>query len=113
MHELAERYLEQAFGGKARRKNAEALESFREDWLMEAGKIRAPFSVEQQAALNRFQAAQTMHPFTCGGDGCGQTLVAFEVWRCPNPRCEYTQDWAWFGMSDDSLVFWPGGAPIA
>ena len=80
--------------------------------------IEAPWTSEQVAALNRFQAKPWAHPFTCARcrDTLGTSeatrvrhigpgryvlrevinerlLVATEAgWVCPT--CDYTQDWA-------------------
>jgi hypothetical protein len=76
--------------------------------------LRAPFSPDQVAALNDYQQAGWMHPFTCPnrGDGKHRTttdlgiLVATEAgWTCPD--CDYTQGWAHSFMAD------PAAAPPA
>jgi len=57
--------------------------------------IHAPWTAEQVDALNRFQHASVVHPFTCPGhDGGGdRTLVATRRgWICCH--CGYTQTWA-------------------
>ncbi len=64
------------------------------------GTIYAPFTRDQQDALNRFQASGTFHPFTCANDGT--PLYAGEMWRCR--RCTYTQDWAHAFMADGSVT---------
>ncbi|MFF2674035.1 hypothetical protein ACFVTT_35385, partial [Streptomyces niveus] len=60
--------------------------------------IRAPWTPEQVAALNRFQQRGRMHPFTCGNlhaDSQSPVLTATpDGWRCPTPGCGYEQDWA-------------------
>jgi len=59
------------------------------------GKIYAPFTPEQVAALNRWQQRGDFHPFTCPHrvDGEAINLVAEPGgWRCP--ACDYRQDWA-------------------
>jgi hypothetical protein len=73
--------------------------------------IRAPWTPEQVAALNRFQAEGGMHPFTCGGEHApgSPALVAYtDGWRCPQPygeACDYRQDWAHAFMADPGA--WP------
>jgi hypothetical protein len=65
--------------------------------------IRAPWTPEQVAALNRFQAESGMHPFTCGNDHATGALhlVAHEDgWHCWLPDCDYRQDWAHRFMAD-------------
>lgn len=55
--------------------------------------MKAPFTNEQVKALNEFQNSGMFHPFTCGK--CRADLVAHQDgWHCPNPQCDYTQDWA-------------------
>jgi hypothetical protein len=68
----------------------------------------APWTTEQVASLNAYQAAGVFHPFTCGISACRaedhlkrQPLIAFtDGWHCL--RCEYTQDWAHVWMADGS-----------
>lgn len=64
--------------------------------------IRAPWTSEQVTALNLFQQQGGMHPFTCGAlHENGESLVLDAThagWICPDPACEYTQDWAWTFM---------------
>jgi len=62
---------------------------------MHAGMIFAPFSPGQVDALNRWQNAGTVHPFTCpdSHDGGDRDLVArVDGWHCPT--CGYQQKWA-------------------
>jgi len=62
--------------------------------------IRAPWTPEQVAALNRYQQAHDFHPYTCGGnrkdewhlDGEGVLVATEKGWVCP--YCNYTQNWA-------------------
>ena len=60
--------------------------------------ITAPWTPEQVTALNHHQDAGAMHPFTCGNlhdDSQSPVLTATaDGWRCPNPTCDYRQDWA-------------------
>jgi hypothetical protein len=60
--------------------------------------ITAPWTDEQVTALNRYQDAGEVHPFTCGNlhaDSRSPVLLATpNGWRCPNPTCDYQQDWA-------------------
>ena len=57
-------------------------------------KIIPPWNYEQVDALNRFQRAGYMHPFTCPNDHPGdKELMARRTgWLCPH--CDYTQYWA-------------------
>ena len=62
-------------------------------------KITPPWSPEQVAALNAWQANGRVHPFTCGNrdtpehDKDGGQLIADKTgWRCP--VCGYRQYWA-------------------
>lgn len=54
-------------------------------------KNETPWSVEQVAALNRYQSAGWMHPFTCPS-GHGALLATSTGWTCSG--CDYTQQWA-------------------
>ena len=65
--------------------------------------VKAPWPPDQVEALNRFQACEWVHPFTCGQrdrathptitNGDFGVLIATENgWICPD--CDYTQDWA-------------------
>ena len=48
--------------------------------------VSAPFTDDQVASLNAYQAAGSGHPFTCGPDGCQAVAQAErDGWRCP--RC--------------------------
>jgi hypothetical protein len=61
--------------------------------------VSVPFSDDQVASLNAYQAAASGHPFTCGTDGCREVLRAErDGWRCP--RCGYWQGWAHAFMAD-------------
>lgn len=71
-------------------------------------KLCAPWTVEQVAALNRWQNTGHVHPFTCGNDRMdaahvtyqaghpdqdfGQLVASIHGWFCP--VCSYRQDWA-------------------
>jgi hypothetical protein len=67
--------------------------------------IRAPWTAEQVEALNRWQASDFVHPYTCGSgyrtnrsihpDGEGRLVATEHGWVCPN--CDYRQEWAWAG----------------
>jgi hypothetical protein len=66
---------------------------------LEAKIIRAPWSHDQVASLNGFQASGFFHPFTC--DRGSHTLRATASgWVCPQD--DYTQDWAHDFMLDGS-----------
>lgn len=60
--------------------------------------IRAPFTPEQQAALNASQADTETPVWTCPNDDQG-VLVAGPHWSCPT--CDYTQYWAHRFMAAD------------
>ncbi|MFJ3258475.1 hypothetical protein ACIPK9_37310 [Streptomyces sp. NPDC086771] len=68
--------------------------------------ITAPWTTAQVDALNHYQNAGQMHPFTCGSlhaDGRSPVLTATtDGWRCPNPACDYRQDWAHVFMAADA-----------
>ena len=71
---------------------------------MSDGKIHAPWTGTQVAALNEYQHDQWFHPFTCaycreslGTEDDDRLLVAtVNGWECPT--CDYCQTWAWEGM---------------
>ncbi|MBO0719048.1 MAG: hypothetical protein J2P55_17195 [Rhizobiales bacterium] len=59
--------------------------------------IRAPWSTDEIAALNRYQRRGMFHPFTCphhtGMEGDDRMLFATrDGWICAH--CDYRQDWA-------------------
>lgn len=78
-------------------------------------KVSTPWTAKQVAALNRWQAAGTVHPFTCGNDRSdeahtryadamhidnGQLVATADGWRCP--ACNnYRQNWAHDFMFED------------
>lgn len=66
-------------------------------------KITAPFSPEQVDALNAWQSAGLVHPFTCGTETCRTPLIATPLgWECA--YCEYTQNWAHDFMADPEVT---------
>ncbi|MFI1525466.1 hypothetical protein [Streptomyces griseus] len=70
--------------------------------------ITAPWSSEQVAALAQFQTNSGMHPFTCGADRHTQSpnlVPSHSGWHCPDPACDYRQDWAHKFMADPTT--WP------
>lgn len=71
-------------------------------------RIQAPFLDEEVIQLNSWQSNHPFHPFTCGGDHDRPVnLVATRSgWVCPDPECDYTQDWAHEFMA--SWVPWIG-----
>lgn len=81
--------------------------------------IRAPWTPEQVAALNRFQREGGMHPFTCGGEhapGLPVLVARIDGWHCSDPYgegCDYRQDWAHPFMADpDAWPQTPASAPV-
>lgn len=75
-------------------------------------KLVAPWTEEQVATLNRYQASGIGHQYTCGWDTCGgkeetglrMPLVATDRgWCCSWRECSYTQDWA-HGFDADAGV---------
>lgn len=57
--------------------------------------FRVPFTPDEVEALNTFQIADFMHPFTCPNDHGfrdRRLKATLEGWICPH--CTYTQDWA-------------------
>ncbi len=64
---------------------------------------KAPWIDAEVHALNAWQDFGMVHPFTCGTDGCGQSLIATnDGWVCPD--CDYIQDWAHTYMVDGSYI---------
>jgi hypothetical protein len=78
--------------------------------MAEIPKARAPFSADQVASLNGYQASGVFHEFTCGNDSCPaldfdikMTLEArTDGWHCQASGCGYAQDWAHAFMADGS-----------
>ncbi len=85
--------------------------------------MKAPWTPEQVAALNRWQQSDFIHPFTCGnrsrethqtitnGD-FGVLVATANGWVCPD--CDYTQDWAHDCMLNepiDPLAEWRTQSP--
>lgn len=71
--------------------------------------LKAPWTDEQVATLNRYQRDSRFHPFTCGSENrrdarhmaavfehnlqdAGQLHATVNGWVCM--ACKYTQDWA-------------------
>ncbi len=85
-------------------------------------KVFAPFTPDQVASLNGYQASGRFAEFTCGNGQCPgdqAVLVAAEDgWHCPS--CSYTQDWAHQPMADGTwrrhmahaVVTVDGGEPV-
>jgi hypothetical protein len=76
-----------------------------DDW--ESKLAHAPWTEDQVASLNAYQADPPFHPYTCFFDGGIQhgdlgsetRLVAHaDGWHCP--ECSYTQDWAQSSLAD-------------
>jgi len=64
-----------------------------------SNQIAAPFSDDQVASLNAYQASDSFHPFTCGSLECREVLQAdSDGWSCA--KCSYRQDWAHEFMAD-------------
>ena len=54
--------------------------------------MKAPFTDEQVARIQEWQADKYVHPLTCGNENCCMTLdVTKDGLVCP--LCGYTQDW--------------------
>ncbi|WP_329217380.1 hypothetical protein [Streptomyces microflavus] len=73
--------------------------------------ITAPWTSEQVAALEAFQTASGMRPFTCGADQHSlppRLVPSHSGWYCPDPACDYRQDWAHAFMADPAA--WSGKA---
>ena len=61
--------------------------------------INAPFTPDQVNTLNAYQDLGITHPYTCalrsqhpGEEGI--LIATTKGWKCPEDKCEYTQDWA-------------------
>lgn len=84
--------------------------------------IRAPWTPEQVAGLNRYQYARVFHPYTCGGErgdvahadraeaygeDAGLLQATPDGWVCP--VCNYRQDWAhaWSAGSMSNMLAVP------
>lgn len=92
--------------------------------------VRAPWTDEQVAGLNAWQAAGHVHPFTCGsedheivlprdreqraahpewpGTGHAVLIATPEGWVCSIQECAYRQDWA-----HDFMLQGPPPNPLA
>lgn len=82
------------------------------------GKIVAPWNAETAEALNAYQVAGVMHPFTCARDsqhGAGYLLAAEQGWVCTEDGCGYTQDWAHDFMTTEAArtPFWQRAEVLA
>lgn len=77
--------------------------------------IMMPWNEEQVAALNGYQRAGVMHPFTCGyrddhyAADPGILVATTTGWECPYKHCEYFQFWAHEFMADPHWIDCPGG----
>jgi hypothetical protein len=73
-------------------------------------RIFAPWTDDQVVVLNGWQESPTVHPFTCGGSVHEQhrvrpSLVAVnDGWMCPDPACNYRQNWAHSFMADSTVL---------
>lgn len=66
----------------------------------EADKLYAPWTAKQRLALARYQHDGSNHPYTCP-QGHGPLIPSsLSGWWCRQPRCSYTQDWAWRAHSE-------------
>jgi hypothetical protein len=74
------------------------------------GQIKTPWSMEQVAALWRWQSCDYVHEFTCPNradhpvmnNEKGVLIPTVRGWICQ--CCDYTQDWAHDFMFDDPLL---------
>jgi hypothetical protein len=69
--------------------------------------MKAPFTPDQVKALNAYQEAGMLHPFTCPGDHehCydrRELIATTSGWVCQCGR--YTQDWAHDFMTNPSML---------
>lgn len=63
--------------------------------------IKAPWTDEQVAALNRWQHYGFVHEFTCPNDHDAVLVAHNSGWICP--LCDYTQDWAFETMFEEQV----------
>src|SRR4051812_19774913 len=73
-------------------------------------RLHAPWTPSEVDALNRWQRACVVHPFTCPDDhgGADRALVATRKgWVCCH--CDYRQDWAHSFMLQDGELRRPDG----
>ena len=64
--------------------------------------VKAPWTPDQVASLNGYQASEKYHPYTCRNRGAsfhrwrlgdkGVLIPTTSGWICSD--CDYTQDWA-------------------
>lgn len=69
-------------------------------------KITAPWTIDQVSALNRWQDAGFVHPFTCPNDSAA-LVATYDGWRCLAPNCGFRQNWA-----HDFMLNEPAFAPL-
>lgn len=68
-----------------------------------ADDVRAPWSDDQVASLNGYQACRCHHPFTCVCVARARLVAASDGWQCP-AGCGRVQDWAHGFMADWSWM---------
>ena len=68
------------------------------------GTIVPPWDVDTVEALNRYQHASGMHPFTCRLDTAHVLVATRDGWRCPHGD-GYEQGWAHAFMANPEA--WP------
>jgi len=69
--------------------------------------IKAPFTPEEVEQLNKWQQAGYVHPFTCPKEhlsDANELIATPEGWKCPDPKCGYTQHWAHNYMADPAAL---------
>lgn len=77
--------------------------------------ITIPWTDEQVAALNGYQRAGAMHPFTCGyrddhyAVDPGILVATRTGWECSYKHCDYMQFWAHGWMADPHWLTCKGG----
>lgn len=83
---------------------SDELDAFRDGFaasLSQPHRLMAPWSEGVVKALNQYQNAGRMHPYTCGNNS-SHILTATKVgWVCPYD--DYRQDWAHPGSLDPNL----------
>jgi hypothetical protein len=75
---------------------------------MRTDRIEPPWAESIVDALNEFQRAGAMHPFTCGQDSHHVLIATRDGWVCPYD--DYTQKWAHLSMTWPEARTLPPGA---
>lgn len=66
--------------------------------MIKSDRTFAPWTDEQVETLNKFQALEFIHPFTCIEHSNLPLIATKSGWVCA--KCDYTQGWAHAEMAD-------------